>query len=198
LDVGCGNGQLMRELEGLGAAAFGLETDEAPIAAAAAAGTPRERLKLGVAQDLPFEDRSFDGVTFVFSFHHIPGAGHGQALSEAVRVPRGGGFVAAIDPLPFGSLTEVLQPLEDEFEVRTRAMRGPAGLRLRGSASRASPTTRSPASSPTCRDSSRGPSRSIRVGRKRPADPAVRREVSERFHRIAKRQGEGYGAPATC
>jgi 2-polyprenyl-3-methyl-5-hydroxy-6-metoxy-1,4-benzoquinol methylase len=33
LDVGCGNGQLMRELEGLGAAAFGLETDEAPAPA---------------------------------------------------------------------------------------------------------------------------------------------------------------------
>jgi len=109
-------------------------------------------------------------------------------------VLRGGGFVAAIDPLPFGSLTEVLQPLEDEFEVRTRAHARLSrsqvdGLELTGIAHYEVARVFADVEGFIRRSVTVDPARATAA-----ADPAVRHEVSERFHSIAKRQGEGYGA----
>ncbi len=198
LDVGCGNGQVMRELERLGAAAFGLEIDEAPLAAAVAAGTLRERLKRGLAQALPFADQSFDGLAFVFSFHHVPVDAHERALTEAVRVVRGGGFVVAIDPLPFGLLTEVLQPLEDEFEVRSNAHRRLSrpqveGLDLDGVAHYEIARVFAGVEGFIARAVTVDPARAAAA-----ADPAVREEVSRRFAAIAKPQAAGYVLTQPC
>lgn len=56
----------------------------------------RVRFVCGDATDLPFEDRSFDAVTFFDVLEHIPD--HKKAVAEAQRVLRPGGFILVSTP----------------------------------------------------------------------------------------------------
>ena len=134
VDVGCGEGALVRWLAGHGAHAIGVEVGAEPLARARAA-TPvgDERYVQGGGEALPLPDASADAVTFIHSLHHVPVASMGRALEEAARVLRPGGAVFVQEPLPEGEQFEVLRPLDDETDVRRAAQgalaRPPAGLR---------------------------------------------------------------------
>ncbi len=134
VDVGCGDGDLVRWLAGKGAHAIGVEIGEEPLVAARAA-TPvaDERYESGGGEALPLPDASADVVTFIQSLHHVPVELMDQALAEAARVLRPGGVVFVQEPLPEGEQFEVLQPLDDETHVRNEAQlalaRLPATLR---------------------------------------------------------------------
>jgi SAM-dependent methyltransferase len=82
LDIGCGEGALLRAVAGLGCAdCVGLEIDETVIASRQAVGL---NVHLGRAEALPFEDKSFDVVVFDDVAHHVEYLP--QALTEAARV----------------------------------------------------------------------------------------------------------------
>ena len=88
LDVGCGEGRFCRKLQHLGVTAFGLD----PVAAmidAASEQDPNGSYTVGFAEELPFEDDTFDLVVSYLSLIDIdcPEA----AISEMARVLRPNG-----------------------------------------------------------------------------------------------------------
>jgi len=102
LDVGCGVGDevvALARVVGESGHAVGLDMSETMIAEgrlrAAAAGV-RAEFKVGDAQALPFEDRSFDAVRIERTLQHLTDPD--RALRELRRVCRPGGRVVALDP----------------------------------------------------------------------------------------------------
>ncbi len=87
LDVGCGEGRVMRAVEEQGATVVGLDLSVRLIREA---GT-------GVIADLrrvPMRDGSFDGVYSVLTLEHV--AEHQAFFVEAARVTRTGGVLAIV------------------------------------------------------------------------------------------------------
>lgn len=122
LDVGCGEGHLVRLLTTRGARVTGLEVQ--PLQLERARGFERvgdeDYLEAG-AQALPFPDASVDLVVFFNSLHHVPVAAMDQALAEAARVLRPGGLVYVSEPVAEGEFFELVKKVDDETEVRARA-----------------------------------------------------------------------------
>ena len=92
VDVGCGDGSLVRALTKRGAHVTGVEIlDDALNRARAAQPVGDERYLKGVGENLPMHNDSVDAVIFMNSLHHIPiphmaqGAGRGGAGAEAGR-----------------------------------------------------------------------------------------------------------------
>ena len=124
IDVGCGDGWLVRRLASRGAAVIGIEPS--PHALEAARSTPPaagERYEQGVAESLPLPDGSADVVVFFNSLHHVPVRSMAGALREAVRVCRPGGLVFVQEPLAEGPFFELMHSVEDETAVRAAAQR---------------------------------------------------------------------------
>ncbi len=122
LDVGCGNGALVRFMARQGAHAVGLECGAAQLertrAAEPAGG---ERYVAGRGEALPFADGRFDAVIFFNSLHHVAVAQQATAIAEAARVLAPGGKLYVMEPLAEGRYFEVMKPVEDETEVRAAA-----------------------------------------------------------------------------
>jgi SAM-dependent methyltransferase len=84
LDVGCGEGALLRAITADGAVhGVGLEPEDAAAERARAAGL---EVRPGRAEALPFGDDSFDVVTLEYVAHHVEHLP--RALREAARVAR--------------------------------------------------------------------------------------------------------------
>jgi ubiquinone/menaquinone biosynthesis C-methylase UbiE len=101
LDVGCGIGVDLPALaEGVGADGLvvGLDHDQSRLRTAkeANAGRSNVRLVMAEAQELPFPNRSFDGVRADRVLQYIPESA--QTLTEMVRVLRPGGVLTLIEP----------------------------------------------------------------------------------------------------
>ena len=98
LDVGCGTGQLLRDLARRlpGAATLtGIDAAPAMISQARArAEDPRLTFVQGVAERLPFDDRAFDLVISTTSFDHWADQRAGLGECHRVLEPRGS-FVLA-------------------------------------------------------------------------------------------------------
>ena len=99
LDVGCGTGYLLRQLDGHCPDAVeltGVDPARAMIATARAAATG-ERLRWleGTAEDLPFPEGSFDLVVSTTSFDHW--ADQQAGLRECARVLAPGGWLVLTD-----------------------------------------------------------------------------------------------------
>jgi ubiquinone/menaquinone biosynthesis C-methylase UbiE len=88
LDVGCGEGGLLKHLRNNGVDCEGVDTDAGAAAAARAGGFDA---RFAAAESLPFNDQSFDFVVSEFSAHHFRNLR--QAMSEAARVARRGVFI---------------------------------------------------------------------------------------------------------
>lgn len=121
VDVGAGNGKFARAFARRGASVTGIEIDEAKVEIARQAAHPDVRILLGRGEDLPLDDRSADLVCFMFSLHHVPLPLQDEAIDETFRVLKPGGRLHVVDPLPGGPMSEVMAPLDDETEVRTRS-----------------------------------------------------------------------------
>jgi len=122
IDVGCGDGSLVRHLARRGARAVGVEVGEEPLARARAhEPVADERYEQAGAQALPLDDGVADAVVFANSLHHVPGDLLDTALAEAGRVLRPDGLVYVQEPVASGAYFELLRPIDDETEVRAAA-----------------------------------------------------------------------------
>jgi SAM-dependent methyltransferase len=93
LDVGCGKGYLLYELTqivpgidvtGLDVSAYAIEHAKEEV---------RDRLRVGNATALPFDDASFDLVVSLGTLHNLALGDLWQALEEIERVGRGAKYV---------------------------------------------------------------------------------------------------------
>jgi SAM-dependent methyltransferase len=87
LDVGCGEGRVMRTVASRGASAVGIDLSYELV----------ERAGSGVVADLvamPLRDSSFDGVYSVLTLEHVED--HSTFFSEAARVTKPGGVLALV------------------------------------------------------------------------------------------------------
>ncbi len=122
LDVGCGNGRLVRDLAALGADAVGLETSIQQLGAAIAVDAEGgARYVIGRAQALPFDDSSIDVAVFMRSLHHVPPEEITLALREACRVVQDDGVVFVAEPLAAGDFFALTSLVDDERKVRAAA-----------------------------------------------------------------------------
>lgn len=111
LDVGCGEGRVMRAVTDLGAKAEGVDIN---FDLAARAGT-------AVVADLlamPFRDSSYDGVYSVLTLEHV--ADHGTFFAEVARVTRFGGVLAVVVNHPVWTAPESTPVSDSDGEVLWR------------------------------------------------------------------------------
>ncbi len=104
VDVGCGEGGLVRWMRGAGARVIGVECGEA-LRTRAIEADPLHAATYhdGVAEALPLDDESMDVVVFSYSFHHVPIDAMPVAQTEARRVLRAGGRLYVLEPRPTGA-----------------------------------------------------------------------------------------------
>jgi SAM-dependent methyltransferase len=91
LDVGCGEGAFCEFAAARGAAVHGLDGEPERIALAAQR-VPQGDFRIGLIEDLPWPDRTFDVVTGLNAFQYALDVE--RALAEARRVTHGGGRIA--------------------------------------------------------------------------------------------------------
>ncbi len=123
LDVGCGEGALVRRLSAAGARVWGIDPLPGALERARLADSeaPSGRYLDGHAERLPLPDASFDIVIFFNSLHHVAVDAMDRALAEAARVLRASGVLYVQEPLAEGSAFEMLRHLDDETDVRGAA-----------------------------------------------------------------------------
>ena len=102
LEIGCGTGAVTRFLADLPQVSQALGVDPSPVFIAKARELAGQVQNLtfqeGDGRALTCEDRSFDAVLFHTTLCHIPKPE--QALSEALRVLRPGGWLAIFEGRP--------------------------------------------------------------------------------------------------
>ncbi len=119
VDVGCGDGALVRALAARGARAIGVEVSAGQLERARAeAPVADERYAEGTGEALPLADDSADAVVFLQSLHHVPEAAMGAALLEAARVAP---TVYVQEPLAEGPFFDLVALVDDETHVRACA-----------------------------------------------------------------------------
>lgn len=109
LDVGCSGGYLARKLAdaaGPAGRVTGVDPSQAAITYARRRAAGAMTFTVGVAQDLPLPDASFDAVTCTLAMHHVPARQRAAAFREMYRVTKSGGRLLVADfdtagrPLP--------------------------------------------------------------------------------------------------
>jgi ubiquinone/menaquinone biosynthesis C-methylase UbiE/pimeloyl-ACP methyl ester carboxylesterase len=103
LDVGCGTGTLAIEVQrrvGRAGHVAGIDPGTQQIARARAKAARRNLsidFQIGVIEQLPFPDQTFDVVLSTLMMHHLPGSLKRQGLSEIARVLKPGGRLVIAD-----------------------------------------------------------------------------------------------------
>jgi ubiquinone/menaquinone biosynthesis C-methylase UbiE len=103
LDLGCGTGVLTRaigdKLDGSkGGASVGIDAAAKMIAVARKKRqTDTCRFEIAAAEELPYEDESFDAVVSSMFYHHVPLDLKKRSLNEARRVLKAGGTLVIAD-----------------------------------------------------------------------------------------------------
>ena len=114
LDVGSGTGALAAAVAAAAQSTriVGIDRSEPYVAVARARHeSPRMRFEVGDAQQLPFEDASFDRTLSLLILNFVPDPQ--KALTEMIRVTRPGGTVAAA-VWDYGEGMEMLRVFWDE------------------------------------------------------------------------------------
>ncbi len=122
VDVGCGEGDLVRLMTRHGAKVVGVECNPQQLEKAHGEKPVGDEVYCeGKAESLPFDDGSIDTVVFFNSLHHVAEDAMATALKEAARVLKTGGLVYVCEPLAEGPHFQVMQPVHDETQVRAKA-----------------------------------------------------------------------------
>jgi ubiquinone/menaquinone biosynthesis C-methylase UbiE len=138
LDVGCGTGYLLRllasrypeaaELAGVDPAPGMIKVAAAPGVPGAPAGDERLKFSAGVAEQLPYQDGSFDLVVSVTSFDHWSDQLAGLRECHRVLVP--GGHLVLVDQLSSWLVPTLIFSRSGKARTKGRAGRlvGAAGF----------------------------------------------------------------------
>ena len=118
LDIGCGTGELCRELANNGAEIFGIDPSENAIKQANELGGGA-KYQAATLDDAGFSPNSFDVVIFCTSLHHIPNSA--VALQGAIKLVKNTGKIIIVEPQPDDPLYPVYCWLDDEKEVQSIA-----------------------------------------------------------------------------
>lgn len=94
LDVGCGPGAALERASLTGATVAGVDPSEAMVKRAGAR-VPGAEVKVGSAENLPFDDNRFTAAVNVSSFHHW--ADREAGLREMLRVLASGGQIHVVE-----------------------------------------------------------------------------------------------------
>ncbi len=103
LDVGCGTGTLAMEVQrrvGRAGRVAGVDPGTEQIARARARAARRHvpiEFQIGVIEQLPFPDQTFDVVLSTLMMHHLPAPLKRQGLAEIARVLKPGGRLVIAD-----------------------------------------------------------------------------------------------------
>ena len=97
IDCGCGSGQYLMALHGLGADVYGIEYDEEKVAQFQRQHPElAERVRAGDIEQMSFESDSFDLVLLNEVLEHVPH--ESKALLEIHRVLKQGGMLVVFSP----------------------------------------------------------------------------------------------------
>lgn len=123
LDVGCGQGDLLR----LGRDSFksiaGCDPSQGMLKSCEGLNV-RHQTEM---EKLPFNDGSFDFITVVCVYHHVPPERRSLLTAEAARVLRPGGMLAIIEHNPRNPVTKLIvsrTPVDADARLLTAAETG--------------------------------------------------------------------------
>lgn len=121
LDIGCGGGAIAARLVERGLTVTGLDPSPDQVARARAL-LPGATIHQVGAEALPADIGRFEAAIIVNALHHIPAGLMRQTLENALSVLEPGGHLIICEPAAAGSFFRVMQPVEDETEVRQAAV----------------------------------------------------------------------------
>ena len=139
LDVGCGTGTLaiaLRAKVGPGGEVVGIDAAPEMIAVARDKAAKRGAdvdFRVGLIEEIPFPDDSFDLVLSSFMFHHLPGDVRQEGLTEIRRVLKPGGRFLLVDLTVHGDsfvghVMTLFGHAEQSNASELRAIMGDAGF----------------------------------------------------------------------
>ena len=122
LDVGCGKGDVAREMTQSGAHVIGVDPNPKQIAKGASFECVGDETYVEApGEQLPFPDSSADIVVYNISLHHVPVEHQKKALEEAARVLKPGGHLFVAEPLAEGPSAQLSKSFNDETQLRASA-----------------------------------------------------------------------------
>ncbi len=97
LDIGCGTGELLQQLQQLNSRLelHGLDLSKEMLARAKEKLPSSIKLREGDVINIPFDDNTFDVVVSTEAFHHYPN--QHKAMQEITRVAKHGGRIIIVD-----------------------------------------------------------------------------------------------------
>ncbi|MEL6830341.1 MAG: class I SAM-dependent methyltransferase, partial [Pseudomonadota bacterium] len=108
LDLACGTGSFMqstlRAFPRLRLTGLDLSPAYAERARDAVSNWPCATVAEGQAEEMPFEDGSFDAIVSIYLFHELPPRIRPEVMLEAARVLKPGGAFIVADSLQFGDV----------------------------------------------------------------------------------------------
>jgi SAM-dependent methyltransferase len=120
LDVGCGQGELLKIAGSAFARAVGCD----PSAKMMEACAEIEMFEQSSPTELPFPDQSFDFITAVCVYHHVPRIQRAALTASIYRVLKPGGVFCLIEHNPLNPVTQTIVrrcPVDVDAELLTRA-----------------------------------------------------------------------------
>lgn len=191
VDVGCGEGHLVRLMTRHGGKVFGVECSALQLEKAHQQKIVGDEVyHEGRAENLPFDAESIDAVVFFNSLHHVDIDQMSQALSEAARVLKSGGMLYICEPVAEGPHFELMQPVHDETVVRTKAYEAIQSADAQGFTAQDEFTYIHPAMHP---DFGQFKERMLRINPQRADDFAgLEADLKAAFKRLGKAQKGGF------
>ncbi len=108
LDLGCGKGELASLLRQDFALVNGCDPSASMLRSKQLETSGVKTLVQENLGKIPFPDESFDFVTAVCVYHHVPIAARASLTAEVTRVLRPGGWFALIEHNPFNPVTRLI------------------------------------------------------------------------------------------
>src|SRR5262245_7523213 len=104
LDVGCGRGDLLRAGRGLFASAAGCDPSEKMLQTCDGFEVRHQTAE----EQLPFEDASFDFITAVCVYHHVPPDRRISLTLEMMRLLKPRGIICIMEHNPINPITRLI------------------------------------------------------------------------------------------